>query len=30
MVWMMWLAVLLIFHWSVYSGMCSTASWSAE
>jgi len=25
-VWMMWLAVLLIFHWSVWYGMCSTAS----
>jgi len=29
-VWMMWLVVLFIFHWSVHYGMCSTASCSAE
>jgi len=26
----MWLAVFCIFHQSVYSGICSAGSWSAE
>jgi len=30
MVWMMWLVVFFIFHWSVHSGMCFAASWSAK
>jgi len=30
MVLRMWLAVFSILHWSVHSGLCSTASWSAE